>query len=231
MAAPACSNAERGRASIRAVVPARGLRWCAPAAATVAVVLAVVGGARWPAYRHRSQFLSELGQRGAPDGAAVSAGFVAIGALLAGSAVHGEGRFRHRPPARAGVLAVTLGFAVSYAAAGAARCDPGCPERGRISTSQAVHNAAGAAGYLAAAGGMGIAGWALRRSPHRGVAGAGLVGAPVAAVLSALMASESNAADRGLLQRIVEVVVFGWMIAAVRRPGSEATPPPLRSAS
>ena len=191
------------------------LVWFVPVAAAVVVAIDLVAGSRWEGYDRRSQYLSELGAKGAPDGVVVSVGFVVVGLLLAAAAV-GVRRAGPRALATIGVLVVAGGFAVSYAVSGIARCDPGCGEVEPVSTSQEVHDVVGALGYTAAV--IGLAVVALARPPTargRVVRVLAAVAAPVVAVLSALMADEARRADRGLHQRLAEAVVFGWLALAV----------------
>jgi hypothetical protein len=201
-------------------VPVRGRRpaWVVAGAAAVVVAIDVVAGSRWSGYDRRAQYLSELGARGAPDGAAVSAGFVLVGLLLAVATAATPGARRgRRSLVAAGTVVVGAGFATSYTVAGIARCDPGCGAVEPASTSQQVHDVVGALGYTAAVVGLVLA--AVGRPPvggGRAVRWAAVVAAPLVAVLAGLMADEARAADRGLHQRIAEAVVFGWLALSVR---------------
>ncbi len=161
------------------------------------MLVPTVAGARRDGYSHVRQAISELGERGAPGGAAVShVGFAAIGSLtvafaaLAASALRrGRGaapaaggglvtaprRDQARPAGRgprpygglaiAGVVGI-VGVGLAYLVAAAARCDPGCPDRG--STTQAVHNAGGAVEYLSFAVALGTFGWGRAATPAWG---------------------------------------------------------------
>jgi Protein of unknown function (DUF998) len=55
----------------------------AVAAVGLAVALPFVAALGWDGCSHRSQYISELGARGAPDGAAVSVAFLVVGVLFA----------------------------------------------------------------------------------------------------------------------------------------------------
>ena len=48
----------------------------------VALCLPFVAALGWDDYSHLSQYISELGAQGAPNGALVSLGFVAVGLLI-----------------------------------------------------------------------------------------------------------------------------------------------------
>ena len=169
-------------------------------------------------YSHRSQYLSELGARTAPDGAAVSVAFLVIGVLfVAWAAVTAP-----RIAAAVGVSASALGVAVwlaggglgaSYAVSAVARCDPGCPDED-MSTAQAVHNLASTVGYTLAVAALVVFGLAARRSAWaraRRVGRAGLLAAPV---LAATGVATLVAADwRGLLQRLLDAGLYAWILA------------------
>ena len=195
---------------------ARRLGWVVVAAAAVVAVIDVVAGSRWEGYDRRAQFLSELGAKGAPDGAAVSAGFVLVGLLLA-AAAFGIRRTSAKGLAVAGLLVVAGGFATSYVVAGIARCDPGCGAVEPVSTSQRVHDLVGSLGYTAALAGLVMAALDRRVTLGRATRVSAAVAAPIVVVLSAFMADESRAADRGLHQRIVEVLVFAWLALSVTK--------------
>ena len=194
--------------------------WVAVAAAGLAVGLPFVAATGFPGYSHRSQYISELGAQGAPDGALVSAGFVLVGLLLLASTA---GAVRvlavAAPLTLAGAVAVGLvggGLGGSYAITGVARCDAGCPEVGDVSTAQQVHNLVGSLGYVLAIGGVILFGVAARRVPRWGpLAGAGLALAPVLVVVAGLVTVLDD--WRGLLQRGLEVLLLAWLLAVVAR--------------
>jgi hypothetical protein len=197
-------------------VGGRGAVGLAVAGAGLAVALPWVAALAWDDYRHRSQYISELGAHDAPHGALVSAGFVAVGVLLVGATALLAPRFRWSWPASAGAVCVGGGLGVSYAVSGVARCDAGCPEGGATSAAQEVHNAVGSLGYALAIGGLVLFGLAARRAPRwRTVALAGLVAAPVL-LADGILAS---AADdwRGVTQRVLEVGILAWFVAVTAR--------------
>lgn len=199
-------------------------RWVAVVGAGATVGLPLVAALGSPGYSHRSQYISELGARGAPDGALVSVGFVAIGVVWLAWTALAIRRFRAMVgTATAIVVAVALvggGLGASYAVTGVARCDPGCPETGDLGTAQQVHGIAGSLGYTLAAAGLVTFAVAARRDPRsRRLGRATLVVAPVAVALAAATASIDG--WRGALQRALEVVVVGWLLAAAWSSGDD----------
>ena len=146
----------------------------------------------WDGYSHRSQYLSELGARVAPHGAAVSVAFLVIGVLFVAWAALTAPRIAAAVGVTAGGLAVAVwlaggGLGASYAVSAVARCDPGCPDED-MSTAQAVHNLASTVGYTLAVAALVVFGLAARRSAWaraRRVGRAGLMAAPVLAAIGA----------------------------------------------
>lgn len=195
-------------------------------AAGLALAVPLLGARARPGYSHVSQFISELGESGAPGARWVSAaGFAPVGFLvltflvLAAPALPAS---RWKLPGLAGLAAV----GVAYLAAWLAPCDPGCPVTGSL--SQRVHNAFGALEYVGAVAGISLLGAAFRGAQH-GAALARL--SPAAAALVALgflvMLAPSLAPVRGLAQRIAEASIFLWIAVAsgfLLRRGDVAEP-------
>jgi hypothetical protein len=165
------------------------------------VLMVLIAGSLTPEYSHVSQYISELGARGARHEWGVRFfGFLPAGVLLIGFCFFAYKALPRSRVAALGLLGLGV-FAVGYLVAAAFPCDPGC--RPRVpSTSQIIHNAGGLVGYLLALVGYGAAGLALlgmlTLSP----------GSPVA----------------GLSQRLLEMSVLGWAalcgIYLVRRSGA-----------
>jgi hypothetical protein len=205
-------SGRRGRRGTAVDVPT-----AAAAAAGLAVVGPVVAGLRWDGYHPRSQYISELGARHAPDGALVSLGFGVVGLLLllatwgswtAWRALAGAGGLA------AGVALVSGGMGASYAVSAVARCEPGCPDGRGVGAAQQIHNGAGTLGYTLAIVGLVVFGLAARRSPvprRRALSRATLLLAPVALVVGWLTPVVDD--ERGLLQRLLEVLLLGWLLA------------------
>ncbi len=194
---------------------ATGLWLAAPAAAALAVLVAVAGRRGWPDYSPREQYLSELGAKDAPHGTAASAGFLGIGALLLLALGSLAPPRRWPRGAWLGLVGVLGGFGSSYAVSGVARCDPGCPESGDLSVAQQVHTTAGSVGYVAAIAGLASFGWTLRREPRwRPIALVSLAAAPALAIVAG---TTPGSDDRGLRQRVVEIAVFAWIVVVAGR--------------
>lgn len=196
----------------RGIVRSRIAAGCGLAAVALALATPLVGGALRPGYSHVAQYISELGEVGAPNGALVSAlGFAPTGiAVLLFLALAAPSLPRARGTALG--LACFAGAGVAYFVSALAPCDAGCPSAGAITTRQAIHNAFGVYEYAGAFAGLLLLGAAFRRSKTwRGSARvsffcAGLVGAGFA-----VMAMPSLATVRGVAQRVAELGVFLWI--------------------
>jgi hypothetical protein len=183
------------------------LRSLAVAATVAAWLPPVVFAARWADYRASRDYISELGAVGAPDAAAVNAAFAMAGALVVALCV---GLVRARPYLRL-PLGLVSAVGWSYMVAALAPCDSGCPADG--SARQALHNAAGALGYLAGGLGLMMARRPLAARGQRALAWSGLVAGAGAILGLVAMGSPELADTRGLWQRIVELAVFCWLVA------------------
>jgi hypothetical protein len=175
----------------------------------VVTVLTLWAGALTPGYRHVSQFISELGETGAPYEWPVRlAGCLPAGLLVVAFAVLA---FRAIPRSRS----VTLGlfglvlYAVGYLAAVVYPCDAGCrPDE--PSTSQLIHSAAGMLGYLATPAFLFTLARATRDWP--GATPLAVTGYAASAVALAGLLTLSPASDVvGLSQRAIEYSVLGWI--------------------
>lgn len=189
--------------SLAAVTGVAGAAWIA--------FSALAAGLAQPGYSHRSQFLSELGARGARHEDLMSlAGFLPAGLLLLAFAIFAA----RAAPGGAGTKLGFAGlwfYALGYVAAAFYRCDPGC-DMIDPSTSQVVHTAIGGLGYVAGAASIILLGVASRRWPGAGVLSPlGIAGGIVALGALPLMAPEW--AYKGLAQRVVEAAVLSWIVA------------------
>ncbi|MEY2399379.1 MAG: hypothetical protein QOJ00_2553 [Actinomycetota bacterium] len=186
---------------------------CAVVAALWSVGLTSIGGAHWSGYSQVHQWVSELGERGAPDGAAVNwLGFFPAGVLVAAAVMLLARAFRFSTLATVGVLVVGFAEAVGYIGSAAAPCDLGCPATGG-SLTQAVHNAVSVMNYAGVAVGAVCVAAALRgRRPWRPVRAASLVTAIVVTLSGPVMLVPAFADGRGLVQRVVEVVILTWFV-------------------
>jgi len=203
-------------------------RWAAGfgfAAALGALVVPIVGGASRDGYDHTSQFISELGERGADDGGLVSwFGFVPVGLLTIAFAVLAARALSPMRRMAIGVLLLGGGVGAAYVVSAGARCEAGCPTDGDV--AQTIHNLGGGAlEYVGAAAGLVVFGLAARS-----VAGWRLEGrislalVPIVVVLAGVVDIESTADWRGLIQRVVEVAIFGWVVMVSRRLWADGSP-------
>jgi hypothetical membrane protein len=170
----------------------------------------LVAGALTPGYSHVSQFISELGARGAPHEWLVRiGGFLPAGLLLLAFCRIAYGALPRSQATTLGLVGLAL-YAIGYLAAATFPCDIGCsPDR--PSLSQIIHNVSGMVGYLLAPTFLFVLSNAARTWPDArhlaltGYAAAGL------ALLGLLTMSPSSSAV-GLSQRLLEASVFSWTI-------------------
>lgn len=165
-----------------------------------------------PGYRHRSQFVSELGARGAAHGELFSlGGLLPAGVLLVAFAVLAV----RAVPAGAFSIVGFAGlafYAAGYVVAAFFPCDPGC-DLTDPSASQVVHAAIGGLGYPVGSVALVLLGVGARSWPG---AGPRLFVPGVAAGLLALIVTPFVVPGLplvGLAQRVVELCVLGWIFA------------------
>lgn len=190
-------------ASLATLTGVAGAAWIA--------ICALAAGLAQPGYSHRSQFLSELGARGAPHEELFSlAGLLPAGLLLLAFAFFAA----RATPGGAGTKLGFAGlwfYALGYVAAAFYRCDPGC-DMGDPSASQVVHTAIGGLGYVAGAASIILLGVASRGWPGGGLLSPlGVAGGIVA--LGALPFMAPEWAYKGLAQRVVETALLAWIVA------------------
>lgn len=175
----------------------------------VVVLLALVAGAATPQYSHVSQFISELGARGAPwEWSVRLLGFLPAGVLLLAFCA-----FAYRALPRSPGLTFALGslalFAAGYLVAAAFPCDPGC-RPAQPSLSQVIHNLGGMVGYVLAPAFLFAFARAARAWPGAGhLVIAGYVAAALS-LIGVLTLSPASPAV-GLSQRLLEASVLGWV--------------------
>jgi hypothetical protein len=178
---------------------------CALLAAALVLATTLAGAALRPGYSHCAHYISELGELGAPHAAAVNfLGFLPAGMLVlafcAIAAVQTAGARR-----RFGWLCVS-GIGWAYALAAFLPCDPGCPSEGSL--RQQLHSAGAITAYLGAP-----VGFLLLRDAVRPRALSPLCAALVLLAFFGMLAPGLEP-QRGLLQRIAEVALFAWIVAA-----------------
>lgn len=196
------------------LAPSRRLRLASSSAclsAALALATPLLGAAARPGYSHCAQFISELGERGAPNASWVNlAGFLPIGVLVvvfaALASIAAEG-WR----ARAGLLLFS-GVGWAYVIAAFFPCDPGCPSPG--SATQQIHSSGALLEYVG--GGVGL--WLASSARIRGVALAprwlALLAGTIALVAFAGMLAPQLSPQRGFVQRVAEFALFAWLAVA-----------------
>jgi hypothetical protein len=183
------------------------------------VLVPILAGFAAEGYSHRSQYISELGARGADNGALVSlGGFLPIGVLalafvvLALPVVQAAGGSRRMAVG----LGCFAGIGAAYVLAAFARCEEGCPTDGDL--QQSIHNLGGLLEYAGAAVGLLVFGLAARRIDGWRTEGrASLTLLPVVLVLMSLAEADGAREWRGAVQRGLEVLLFGWIVVIGRR--------------
>jgi hypothetical protein len=179
--------------------------------ALVVLLLVLLGGATFPNYSPLSQFISELGARGAPHGRLVSlAGFLPAGMLLGSFGVFAS---QVLPSSRVTLLGLAgiAYYALGYGVAAFFPCDPGCRPV-EPSFSQAVHNLVGGTSYFAGAAALIALGVQARSWPDaRHLSALGVLGGGVAMVACAFLSPTFQYV--GLAQRVLEACVLSWVVA------------------
>lgn len=179
-------------------------------AGVVVVLMTVMAGALTPGYSHVSQYISELGARGAPWEMAVRfAGFLPAGMLLLGFCVLAHRALPRSRDVTWGLAGLAV-YAAGYLVAAVFPCDPGC-RPAEPSLAQAIHNAVGLFGYLLAP----LVLWRLARAARSWPAAGRLVLAghlAAGCALVALLTLSPSSATVGLSQRLMEAAVLAWVL-------------------
>lgn len=194
------------------------------------VLVTVVGAARRDHYSHVRQYISELGEHGARDGAWVSwAGFAVIGvlALLSGLALA-----RYLDVSRLAAIGVVLfgaGIALGYIGSAAARCDLGCPETGG-STTQDIHYLVSAIGFTMESIGIALVARGLWRQPDwRTVARVSAASSAIGFAMGLVFLASAAEDVIGLLQRLAEANFYAWLVyVAIAATTRDESPLPAR---
>lgn len=179
--------------------------------ALTVILLTVIGGAAFPGYNHASQFISELGARGAPHAQLVNfGGFLPAGVLVCAFAVLAWKALPRSAGTAIGMVGIAL-FGFGYLVAVVFPCDAGC-RPAAPSFSQLMHNALGLAGYLSAPVALAILGWQARSWPGgRLLSRIGFIGALTA--FTGLLLLSPEFAYVGIAQRLLELSVLTWIVA------------------
>ncbi len=198
------------------------------AAALWVPAAALVAGLAWPGYSHRSQFISELGARGAPHGELFSmAGFLPAGMLLLAFAVEAGKRLARGPVAVLAFVGLGL-YALGYVVAAFFRCDPGCALE-NPSPEQVVHTLVGGLGYPVGPASILALGVIARRWPGAGALSViGIAGGIAGLVALPFLMPELPIA--GVAQRVIEASVLGWVLACAIYLGRRPRPLPSAAA-
>ena len=166
-------------------------------------------GRRAGGYSHLRDTIGELGASGVRDARAVawfwfapSGVIFAVAALALGQALGTDDAIR-----AASILAFV---GVGWIGAAIFPCDPGAPSLG--SARNHLHNLTGGGAYLAGAAGLIEMARALDDS-HPLLAAAARVSGPVV-LLGLFLISLAELPMRGLIQRVMEAVLHGWLLLA-----------------
>lgn len=176
------------------------------------VGLTIIGGAATPGYEHSTQFISELGAKGAPHAAEVNLlGFLPAGIFMMLFAVAAWAALPKSFASAIGFIGIFL-FALGYGGAAFFSCDAGCSME-NPSPEQVMHTTFGLAGYLTAP----LAMLALSRAATRW-SGTGFLSAlgVISAIgagggFVAMLAPDSD--YTGIAQRVLEGSVLLWVVA------------------
>lgn len=176
-------------------------------ASALALLVPLVFGTLRPEYSQVCNYISELGERGAPYASWVNwAGFLPTGLLVLLFLHAAKGRI----PSSGRSLLLFSAVGWGYVIAAFFPCDPGCPYWD--STPQLVHNLSAIIGYPATSVGLALMAVAFRTSRHwKKWWVLTMVCSILVAVGFAVMLVSGGELWRGLTQRIAETAIFGWI--------------------
>lgn len=181
-----------------------------------------------PDYSHISHTISELGESGTPMAGIVSFGLFLSTGLLVWLAIYlAYPLYSSERLTSTGLLAfASLGL--GYVIAAFFPCDPGSPLIG--SWRQQVHNLFGLVEYLGTGVGFMAIGFSHVRANSTTAGMALIVSGSAVLVGLVLLSIPSLFGVRGLVQRLAELIIFGWLAFASlslifrssrRAPGTE----------
>ncbi len=165
-----------------------------------------------PGYSHISHTISELGESGSPLSSLVSFGFFLPTGLLVWLAMALAYPFYSSDRLSAMGLLAFASPGLGYVMSAFFPCDPGSPLIG--SWKQQVHNFFGLVEYLGT--GIGLIAFGRSRAQAKpSIAGAALIISGVAVLAGLVLLSLPGFVGvRGLLQRLTESIIFGWLALA-----------------
>jgi len=186
--------------------------WAAILTGVVWLVMLVAGGLTWPGYSHVSQYISELGAIGAPQAFAINwFGFLPIGILMIAFCISAMLALPKSAGSILGFLGLIL-WAGGYVISPFFPCDYGCPVDGDQTLAQVIHNLGAIVSYLAGAVGLLLLAGAAKKWPGdtRSLGLFALISGIICLACFLFLAPNPYV---GLVQRLGELVTFGWMIA------------------
>ncbi|MGH7570882.1 MAG: DUF998 domain-containing protein [Gemmatimonadota bacterium] len=171
----------------------------------------IVGGFAFPSYSHASQYISELGARGAPNAELVNlAGFLPAGLLISAFVYLAWKALPRSRLASLGLLGIAF-FALGYIGAAFFPCDAGCRPTER-SFSQTAHEVFGLAGYLTAPPALLALGWRARSwLDATWLSVLGFVSGGLTLLCLLFMSPAFEYA--GAAQRVLEASMLTWIVA------------------
>lgn len=165
-----------------------------------------------PGYSHVSQFVSELGEIGAPSAPVTNyLGFVPIGVcLLAFTYALFSSVDRGWLSIVGGILLALYG--VSFILAGFFSCEPGCESADPI-LSETIHNMSGISGMAGMIIALFLWSFVFRRSPSfEGIWIYTLISSIVSLVLFLVFGMSLESGYVGLWQRLLDLVTYAWFV-------------------
>jgi hypothetical membrane protein len=182
-----------------------------PVASAVWFLVTIVwAGYGYPNYQHGTQFISELGAKGAPHGQVVNFfGFIPTSLLLGLFVIIATTKLVQRRQQRLGLFCLGI-YALTLAIAAFFPCDLGCrPEH--PSTSQLIHNLSTVPGYFLGIVGVFVLAIDLKRGDNSSLLSAVGIGlGSCATVLFFLL--NPGFPFVGLTQRLFETSIYIWTI-------------------
>jgi hypothetical membrane protein len=168
-----------------------------------------LGAINHPNYQHLSQFISELGATGAPNGKMVSLfGFIPASILLTVFVLYAIYLSSRQPKQIIGLVGIGI-YAITLSIAALYPCDTGCrPDH--PSTSQVIHNLSASFGYLSGIAGVFLLASDAKQKGNRKIATIGSILGVLTLAMFFLLNPEFSFV--GLAQRVFEISMYSWII-------------------